>query len=338
MYCILHVIYMWRKAGKKVGLVKIFTRCPTKTMTTEILDIQPRELCFTVEAKKQSSCSIQLANKLDQHIAFKVKTTSPKKYCVRPNVGIIKPNGKSDFTVTMQVQRATPLDLQCKDKFLIQSTVVPSGTTEEDITSDMFVKDSGKRIEERKLRVILVCLPQSPVLAPVNGVTNQDLPHDIPQNEKIPSGVENLPPLHKEPEGLKNAKPAEDSRLTSEAETISADDTNEPSIARSINFSEVKNVEEIRYPKNEMEDDLVKEFEELKSKIDVLGSKLIEAEQTIARLTDEKMKTMQEKETVKRELALMKRRLGGKTVHMGFPLLYICMVALISLSVGYLMQ
>ena len=39
--------------------------------------------------------------------------------------------------VIMQVQRAAPLDLQCKDKFLIQSTVVPSGTVEEDITPGM---------------------------------------------------------------------------------------------------------------------------------------------------------------------------------------------------------
>lgn len=39
--------------------------------------------------------------------------------------------------VTMQAQRVAPPDMQCKDKFLIQSTVVPFGTTEEDITSDM---------------------------------------------------------------------------------------------------------------------------------------------------------------------------------------------------------
>jgi hypothetical protein len=39
--------------------------------------------------------------------------------------------------VTMQAQRVAPPDMQCKDKFLIQSTVVPYGTTEEDITSDM---------------------------------------------------------------------------------------------------------------------------------------------------------------------------------------------------------
>ncbi|KAL8467582.1 hypothetical protein ACS0TY_030998 [Phlomoides rotata] len=35
-----------------------------------------------------------------------VKTTSPKKYCVRPNVGIIKPNSTYDFTVCVEGTRA----------------------------------------------------------------------------------------------------------------------------------------------------------------------------------------------------------------------------------------
>jgi hypothetical protein len=39
--------------------------------------------------------------------------------------------------VTMQAQRTAPPDMNCKDKFLILSTVVPYGTTEDDITSDM---------------------------------------------------------------------------------------------------------------------------------------------------------------------------------------------------------
>lgn len=43
----------------------------------------------------------------------------------------------SSHTVTMQAQKSAPSDMQCKDKFLIQSTVVPYGTSEEEITSSM---------------------------------------------------------------------------------------------------------------------------------------------------------------------------------------------------------
>ncbi|XLR19708.1 hypothetical protein S83_047620, partial [Arachis hypogaea] len=51
-----------------------------------------------IELKKQSSCLVHIVNKSDQYVTFKVKTTSPKKYCVRPNLGIIKPKETCDFT------------------------------------------------------------------------------------------------------------------------------------------------------------------------------------------------------------------------------------------------
>jgi hypothetical protein len=62
----------------------------------ELLGIEPLELRFSFETKKQISCSMQLTNRTDDYIAFKVKTTSPKKYCVRPNSGIVPPRSTSD--------------------------------------------------------------------------------------------------------------------------------------------------------------------------------------------------------------------------------------------------
>ncbi|KAF8392118.1 hypothetical protein HHK36_022460 [Tetracentron sinense] len=58
-----------------------------------------------------------------------VKTTNPKKYCVRPNTGIVLPRSTFDIIVTMQVQREAPLDMQCKDKFLLQSVISSLGAT-----------------------------------------------------------------------------------------------------------------------------------------------------------------------------------------------------------------
>lgn len=172
-------------------------------MAEELLEIRPHELKFIFELRKQSSCSIQLRNKTDQYVAFKVKTTSPKKYCVRPNIGIIKPNGASDFTVTMQAQLVAPPVLQCRDKFLIQGTVIPFGTSEEDVTADTFDKDSGKYVEERKLKVVLTSPVESPSLLPVNGERKQDsffetiVPKDVSS-----AGVENASPPLRDPEGL----------------------------------------------------------------------------------------------------------------------------------------
>ncbi|XP_076941144.1 uncharacterized protein LOC143610588 [Bidens hawaiensis] len=91
-----------------------------------------------------------------------VKTTSPKRFCVRPNSGIISPKSACDFTVTMQGLRSPPSEVDCKDKFLIQSTVVDAGTKEEEVTLELFAKGSGKYIEEKKLRVVLVAKEDSP--------------------------------------------------------------------------------------------------------------------------------------------------------------------------------
>lgn len=39
--------------------------------------------------------------------------------------------------VTMQAQKEAPPDMQCKDKFLLQSVKVNDGTTVKDITAEM---------------------------------------------------------------------------------------------------------------------------------------------------------------------------------------------------------
>uniref|UniRef100_A0A5B7C6H9 MSP domain-containing protein n=1 Tax=Davidia involucrata TaxID=16924 RepID=A0A5B7C6H9_DAVIN len=228
-------------------------------MYTELLDIQPRDLKFIFELKKQSSCSVRLVNKSNHHVAYKIKTTSPKKYCVRPTTGIIEPKSTCDFTVTMQAHRLAPPDMICKDKFLVQSTVVPVGTTNDDITSSMFAKGVGKYVEDSKMRVILISPPHSPVLSPINGT-------------------------------LKPVPIYEASILKDEA----------PSTFESFIL-----------PKT--------------------------AEVTIFKLTEERRFAAQETETLRKELALLRSKRGGRRVQVGFPLLFVCMVALVSITLGYLL-
>ncbi|CAA3001991.1 vesicle-associated protein 1-1-like [Olea europaea var. sylvestris] len=140
--------------------------------TGELLSIEPSELKFALELKKQISCSLQVLNKTENQVAFKVKTTNPKKYCVRPNTGIVLPRSKCDITVTMQAQKELPPDLQCKDKFLLQSVVVNHGATQKDITPEMFTKEEGRVVEECKLRVLYVSPPRPP--SPVAEGSDED--------------------------------------------------------------------------------------------------------------------------------------------------------------------
>ncbi|KAE9596776.1 hypothetical protein Lal_00007824 [Lupinus albus] len=130
--------------------------------TAELLSIEPHELKFVLELKKQISSSLQLSNNTDSYVAFKVKTTNPKKYCVRPNTGIVLPRSTCDVIVTMQAQSEAPPDLVCKDKFLLQSVKTHDGATTKDISAEMFNKELGHVVEESKLRVVYVAPPQPP--------------------------------------------------------------------------------------------------------------------------------------------------------------------------------
>lgn len=59
-------------------------------------------------------------------IAFKVKTTAPKQYCVRPNAGKIPPNTQCQVQILLQAMREDPPeDVKCKDKFLVQAITIP---------------------------------------------------------------------------------------------------------------------------------------------------------------------------------------------------------------------
>lgn len=130
--------------------------------TDQLLDIEPQELRFPFELKKQISCSLQLLNKTDNYVAFKVKTTNPKKYCVKPNTGVVLPRSTCDVIVTMQAQKDAPPDMQCKDKFLLQSVITSPGATAKDVAPEMFNKEAGHDIEECKLRVVYVPPPRLP--------------------------------------------------------------------------------------------------------------------------------------------------------------------------------
>ncbi|RLN09634.1 uncharacterized protein C2845_PM11G31140 [Panicum miliaceum] len=141
---------------------------------------------WAVELKKQNSACLELVNKTDQFVAFKVKTTNPRKYAVRPASGVVPPRGSFGISITMQAPKEIPPDYHCKDKFLVQSIAVEEGTAPKDIVPDMFSKAPGKLVEEFKLRVIYVpANPPSPV--PEEAEDDDSLDSDVDHEVEIPS-------------------------------------------------------------------------------------------------------------------------------------------------------
>ncbi|CAL0325821.1 unnamed protein product [Lupinus luteus] len=221
-------------------------------------------------------------------------------------------------TVTMQAQKTAPPDLNCKDKFLIQCTIVPFGATEDDITSDMFAKDSGKYIEEKKLRVVLVAPPSSPV----NGDADQDSSNEIHvRKDRVPTGVGNMPPPPRVSEEAKGFETARD---------LEEDRTDDDIVDR-----HVENVSDMEPSKDGVQLNLAKDFEELKSRLGIMDSKLSEAKVNIMKLTEERRTNTEEKDLLKKEMEVLKRKMDAKRVEDGFPLLFVCMVALVSVVAGY---
>ncbi|KAK1367569.1 vesicle-associated protein 2-1 [Heracleum sosnowskyi] len=129
-------------------------------VTNQFVSIIPDELRFQFDLEKQVFCDLKVANTTDEHVAFKVKTTSPKKYFVRPNTGVIQPWDSCLIRVTLQAQKEYPPDMQCKDKFLLQSTKVSQQTDIDELPPNTFTKESGKVVEDCKLRVVYI-FPQS---------------------------------------------------------------------------------------------------------------------------------------------------------------------------------
>ncbi|XP_008786993.2 vesicle-associated protein 1-3-like [Phoenix dactylifera] len=162
-----------------------------------LLKIRPSDLRFPFELKKQITCCVQLTNKTDRYVAFKVKTTNPKKYCVRPKTGIVLPRTTCSVTVMMQAQNEAPPDNQCKDKFLIQSVVAADGATTKDITPEMFNKAPDKVVDEFKLRVVYIpANPPSPVPEePEEGWS----PRSLDNGTQTPSLFDNVSKSHEEP-------------------------------------------------------------------------------------------------------------------------------------------
>lgn len=123
---------------------------------TKLVTVDPEELRFPFELEKPSYCDLKVSNATDKNVAFKLKTTSPKKYFVRPNTGVIKPFDTCIIRVTLQAQLEYPPDMQCKDKFLLQSTPVPQNNDTDELPQNTFVKEAGKQLEECKLKVVYI--------------------------------------------------------------------------------------------------------------------------------------------------------------------------------------
>ncbi|KAH8673006.1 PapD-like protein [Ilyonectria robusta] len=117
------------------------------------VEIEPFELSFQRPFVAEVAQTLTIKNPNTVPVAFKVKTTAPKQYCVRPNAGRIEPGKAFDVTVLLQAMKTEPpADARCRDKFLVQSAPI---TSDKEFASIANVLDTTDKalLQERKIRV-----------------------------------------------------------------------------------------------------------------------------------------------------------------------------------------
>ncbi|KAI9028315.1 PapD-like protein, partial [Phycomyces nitens] len=129
------------------------------------------QLEFVRPLTRVVTSTLRLQNSGTSNVAFKVKTTAPRQYCVRPNSGLIKPQSTMEVQVMFQpLSEEPPAGFKCKDKFLVQSVQVADNL--EEISPDLWanIEATNKQsIEQKKLKCAFVD-EEAPVPQQVNGI------------------------------------------------------------------------------------------------------------------------------------------------------------------------
>ncbi|TGO60756.1 hypothetical protein BCON_0033g00680 [Botryotinia convoluta] len=121
------------------------------------VEIDSQELGFHRPFTTEVSQTLRIRNPNRTPVGFKVKTTAPKQYCVRPNSGKLEPGRSIDVTVLLQAMKdEPPLDAKCRDKFLVQSVEITPDKEFVDSPSNHVDRADKKDIQEKKIRVVFL--------------------------------------------------------------------------------------------------------------------------------------------------------------------------------------
>ncbi|XP_038940072.1 vesicle-associated membrane protein-associated protein A isoform X2 [Rattus norvegicus] len=84
----------------------------------------PSDLKFKGPFTDVVTTNLKLQNPSDRKVCFKVKTTAPRRYCVRPNSGVIDPGSIVTVSVMLQPFDYDPNE-KSKHKFMVQTIFAP---------------------------------------------------------------------------------------------------------------------------------------------------------------------------------------------------------------------
>eukprot|EP01123_Difflugia_compressa_P014776 TRINITY_DN799_c5_g1_i1.p1 TRINITY_DN799_c5_g1~~TRINITY_DN799_c5_g1_i1.p1 ORF type:complete len:327 (-),score=64.03 TRINITY_DN799_c5_g1_i1:50-1030(-) len=106
--------------------------------------------------------SFKLENPGDNYVLYRIKTTAPKRYMVRPNNGLIAPRSQETIKVSMNLVKDPTNDFSKYDKFQVQSACAPQTLprTEEEIKACWKTLTADTSTEIIKHRIIAKIIQQ----------------------------------------------------------------------------------------------------------------------------------------------------------------------------------
>ncbi|XP_066254417.1 vesicle-associated membrane protein-associated protein B [Euwallacea similis] len=135
----------------------------------QVLQIEPQtELKFVGPFSQPVTSFMKLTNPSDKRVMFKIKTTAPKKYCVRPNSGVLQPGETTQIAICLQPFLYDPTEKN-KHKFMVQTVFLPE-------TGDVSVENLWKEVlPENLMDSKLKCVFEVPTQEQPSGATGGEV-------------------------------------------------------------------------------------------------------------------------------------------------------------------
>ncbi|CAR22045.1 phospholipid metabolism-regulating protein SCS22 [Lachancea thermotolerans CBS 6340] len=197
-----------------------------------MIEIKPSVLEYKPPLTAQATEYVTVTNNTDQAVAFKVKTTAPKFYCVRPNAALVAPGEQVQVQVILLGLAEEPApDFKCKDKFLVITLPAPYDLGASSVTEawPQLESEFKQHAVSKKIKVKYLLGDEAPVRAEESSAA---VKREEPVGAKA-AGASSSAPQAEEPQEtkavtLKPEEPAQKPALGAVQEDVKPEAAPEP--------------------------------------------------------------------------------------------------------------
>ncbi|CAF3500027.1 unnamed protein product [Rotaria sordida] len=177
------------------------------------------DLVFKGPFNVVSTTTLKLSNSGNERLAYKIKTTAPKRYCVKPNSGFLEPHGTANIQVMLQPHTSGQDDDRSKHKFMVQWVDVPNSYSDD--VENFWKQDLSKlNVHDSKLKCIFND-DQPAAVVPNDSYGHKDIETTSTRPTQSTNAVDNRP----QQQTNKNEQPTSAS-LNQRSVTNTSRDTN----------------------------------------------------------------------------------------------------------------